>query len=166
MFASHEQVIDVPLSMAQSRLASLIRVGWLSDASVEAYRHSADDLMRVGPFGDTWGASRLVRVRFTDPAYRDGTMRVGMRWEAVGVIGGLFPALDADITLTADGESTRVVLTGSYRPPLGAFGTGLDRLVLGKVAIATIAAFLDQVIGALKSPPSMIAVRAEVPAPY
>lgn len=151
MFASVQQVVDVPIGIARSRLMTLIRGGWLREASAEAYEHSADDLLRVGPFGDTPGASRLVRVQFTDPAYREDTMRVGLRWEAVGVTGGLFPVLDADIALAADGEDTRVSLTGSYRPPLGAVGAGLDRLVLRKLAAATVAAFLAQVSDALRT---------------
>jgi hypothetical protein len=150
VFASAQQVIGVPLSAAQVRLGRLLYGGWLSKASDEAYRHSADDLLRVGPFGDTPGTSRLVRVRFTDPAYRDDELRIGLRWEAVGVAGGLFPALDADISLSADGEGTRVGLTGTYRPPLGALGTGLDRLVLRNVAAATIAAFLNRLSSAIE----------------
>ncbi len=154
MFAAGQQVIDVPLGIAQSRLASLMRGAWLSKTSDEVYQHSADDLLRVGPFGDKPGTSRLVRVRFTDPAYRDHEMRIGLRWEAVGVTGGLFPALDADIVLSADGGRTRVALTGTYRPPLGSLGAGLDRLLLRKVATATIAAFLSQVSAALEDAPA------------
>lgn len=149
MFATVQQVIDVPSGIAQSRLVTLMHGDWLKNASAEAYQRSADDLLRVGPFGGKPGTSRLVRVQFTQPAYRDDAMRVGLRWEALGVTGGLFPALDADISLTADGERTRVALTGTYRPPLGALGAGLDRLVLHKVATATITAFLDQLTGAL-----------------
>lgn len=142
-------MIDVPMSAAQARLARLLYGGWLSQASDDVYRRSADDLMRVGPLGERPGASRLVRVRFTDPAYREDEMRIGLRWEAVGVTGALFPALDADISLSGDGERTRVDLTGTYRPPLGAFGAGLDRLVLHKIASATIAAFLTRLCAAL-----------------
>ena len=29
-------------------------------------------------------------------------MTVGLRWEATGVTGGLFPALDADIRISAE----------------------------------------------------------------
>jgi hypothetical protein len=151
VFASAQQVIDVPLSAAQARLARLLCGGWLSQASDEAYQRSADDLLRVGPFGNKPGTSRLVSVQFTDPAYRDDEVRIGLRWEAVGVTGGLFPALDADISLSADGERTRVGLTGTYRPPLGALGSGLDRLVLRKIAAATIAAFLNRVSSALEA---------------
>jgi len=154
MFASGQQAIDVPFSTARCRLAILMRGDWLSKASDEVYQRSADDLLRVGPFGDKPGASRLVRVQFTDPSYRDDAMRVGLRWEAIGVTGGLFPALDADIVLTADGKRTGVTLTGTYRPPLGSLGAGLDRLLLRKVATATIAAFLHQVSAALEDAPA------------
>jgi hypothetical protein len=151
VFASAHQVIDVPLSAAQARLARLLYGGWLSQASDVVYQRVTDDLLRVGPFGDKPGSSRVVRVQFTDPVYRDDEVRIGLRWEAIGVTGGLFPALDADISLSAAGERTRVGLTGTYRPPLGALGSGLDRLVLRKVAAATITAFLNQVSGALEA---------------
>lgn len=67
---------------------------------------------------------------------------------------GLFPALDADIRLSGDGDGSRVTLTGSYRPPLGAFGERLDRLVLHAVATATIAALLARVAAALEGVPA------------
>ena len=73
-------------------------------------------------------------------------MSVGLRWEATGVTGSLFPALDADIRITDNaGEGSRVALTGSYRPPFGAVGDGLDRLALHTVDEATIRALLDQI---------------------
>lgn len=149
MFTATQQIVDAPLGIAQSRLVTLMRGDWLRKASDEAYQRSADDLLRVGPFGGKPGSSRLVRVQFTDPAYSDDAMRVGLRWEAIGMTGGLFPALDADLVLTSDGDRTRAALTGSYRPPLGVVGAGLDRLVLRKIAAATMSAFLDQVSRAL-----------------
>jgi hypothetical protein len=49
-----------------------------------------------------------------------------LRWEATGPGGRLFPALDADITLTPAGEhATLLGLAGCYRPPLGSWGRGL-----------------------------------------
>jgi len=54
-----------------------------------------------------------------------------------------FPVLDANIRLSdAGGERTEMVLTASYRPPLGAAGAGLDRLLLHRVATATIKTLL------------------------
>jgi hypothetical protein len=73
-------------------------------------------------------------------------MTVGLRWEASGVTGGLFPALDADIRLSEDDDDKATVeLTGSYRPPLGTVGAELDRLVLRTVAAATIRALLSRI---------------------
>lgn len=139
VLVSDEHALDVSIGVAELRLANLVRGGWLAGASHVAYRGGIDQLVRVGPFGDMPGASRLVRVQFVDPVYRDGAMTVGVRWEAAGAAGGLFPVLDANIRLSGDGgQGSRVALTACYRLPLGTIGAGLDRLVLHKVAAATI----------------------------
>ena len=66
-------------------------------------------------------------------------MTIGMRWEAIGAIGGLFPVLDGDISLNPDqGQFTRLKLTGCYRPPLGALGASLDRMLMHMVAELTL----------------------------
>jgi len=94
MFLSDDRVLDVSLGTAQLRLANLIRDGWLSGASATAYQDGMDHLLQVGPLGDLPGTSRLVRIWFVDPLYRDDTMTVGLRWETVGRTAGLFPVLD------------------------------------------------------------------------
>lgn len=151
VFVSDEHALDTSIGVAELRLADLVRGGRLADASQVAYQGGIDQLVRVGPFGDMPGASRLVRVRFVDPVYGDDAMTVGVRWEAAGAAGGLFPVLDANIRLSGDGgQGSRVVLTACYRLPLGAIGAGLDRLVLHKVATATIKTFLARVAGVLE----------------
>ena len=156
MFASQERVLPVSFAAASARLAGLPGT-WFREASQAAHDAGAAYL-RVGPAGAVPGISRLVRVRFTEPLRRDGTMAIGLRWEAAGITGGLFPALDADIRLTEDdhaaGDAVRVTLTGSYRPPLGALGAGLDRLVLHNVANATLSSLLDRVAGVLEGTPA------------
>jgi hypothetical protein len=151
VFVSDERALDVSTGIAQLRLANLVQRDWLGGASQVAYQSGIDHLARVGPCGDLPGASRLVRVQFVDPVYRDGAMTLGVRWEAIGVTGGLFPVLDANIRLSGEGsQGSRVVLTASYRPPLGVAGAGLDRLLLHKVATTTIRTFLARVAGALQ----------------
>ena len=155
MFVSDERVVAVSFGVAAARLATLAHGGWLRTFSETVYDGGVEYLLRVSPLGRVPGASRLVRVRFAQPVYRDGTMTVGMRWEATGVTSGLFPALDADIRLSDDaGQSVRVTLTGSYRPPLGAVGAELDRLVLRTVATATIRTLLGRVAAALEGAPA------------
>jgi hypothetical protein len=152
VFVSDERALDISLGVAELRLANLARDGWLAAASHVAYQGGIDQLVRVGPFGDMPGASRLVRVQFVDPVYRDDAITIGVRWEAAGATGGLFPVLDADIRLNGDGsQSSRMVLTACYRLPLGTLGSGLDRLVLHKVATATIKTFLARVAGVLEA---------------
>jgi hypothetical protein len=118
MFASDQRVLSVSVGAAQARLANLVHDGWLGGASKAAYRRSIDHLLRVGPFGDVPGLSRRVQVQFPDPVDREDSVTIGMRWTAAGVTGALFPALDADIRLAAEGEEgTRMTLSGVYRPP-------------------------------------------------
>jgi hypothetical protein len=155
MFASGERVVPVTFDAAASRLAGVARGGFLRELSGSVYQGGMEYLLRVGPLGAAPGASRLVRVRFTEPARRDGTMTVALRWEAAGVAGGLFPALDADIRLCDEGgDRVRLSLAGSYRPPLGSLGAGLDRLVLHTVAAATIKALLTGIAAALEGTPA------------
>jgi hypothetical protein len=153
MFVTQELMLDVSFQAAQARLANLARGGELSGSSETAYEDGLASSLRVGPFGDVPGASKLVRVSLLDPVYRGEAMRLGLRWEATGVTGGLFPVLDADISLTPAGEeTTRLALAGVYRPPLGRFGAGLDRVILNQVATATIRVLLRSVADALASP--------------
>ena len=154
MFVSEEQTLTVSFAVAASRLARLAGAGWLREVSETVYQGGVEYLMRVGP-GGAPGVSRLVRVRFTEPTYLAGVMIVGLRWEATGVTGGLFPALDADIRISAEeGKSVTVTLTGSYRPPLGMLGAELDRLLLRAVATATIRTLRARIAAALEGAPA------------
>lgn len=153
MFVAHDLVLDVPTWAARARLSNLVCCGALAGSAAAAYEDGLDGQIRVGPFGDLPGASKLVRVQFLDPVRRDDTTTLGMRWEATGAAGGLFPVLDADISLTpAAGEKTRLALAGSYRPPFGRFGTGLDRAILSRVATATVRVLLRSLADALCDP--------------
>jgi hypothetical protein len=153
MFLADELVLDISSQAAQPRLVNLAHKGGLSGASEAAYQDGLSAVIRVGPFGDVPGASKLVRVRLLDPVYRGEVMTLALRWEATGVTSGLFPVLDGDISVTPAGEqTTRLALAGSYRAPLGGLGTGLDKAILNRVATATIRALLRNVAGALTSP--------------
>lgn len=145
--------MDVTFDVARVRLANLARGGWLAGASDEAYGEWGAGLARVGPLGPVPGMSRLVDVRFRDLVTHERSAVLALRWEAVGPGGGLFPVLDADITLTPQGESqTLLALSGAYRPPLGAIGAALDRAVLHRVAVATVQGFVTRIGNAVADP--------------
>lgn len=153
MFVSHLVELDVSFEAAQARLAALAYGDGLSTASQDAYEGGVARLIRVGPLGGVPGASKLVRIRFLDPVYRDGAMRLGLRWEATGITGGLFPVLDADLTLSPAGEQTTgLALIGAYRPPLGRLGARLDKVILSQVAAQTVRALLRNIATALARP--------------
>ena len=168
MFIASERSVDVPLSTACPRLAELADRGGLTPACRSAYDQGLGILTRVGPFGGTLGASKLVEVRCLEPVDRGGVTTVGLRWEATGPAAGLFPVLDANITLAADGAGrTKITFTGAYRAPLGRLGAGLDRTVMHHVAEATIGALLADLATALAGPsggwPAVAEGLAEVP---
>ena len=143
--------METGFEVAATRLAKL--GGWLAGASNDAYSDEVTVLFRVGPTGSVPGLSRLAEVHLRDLAGRSGRTGLALRWEVHGPGGRLFPVLDADLTLTADGEnSSLLVLEGAYRPPGGALGAGLDRVLLHRVASATIRNFLGRIAGVLASP--------------
>jgi hypothetical protein len=150
MFVTRHLIAEAGFAAARARLAQLIDRGSLTEVSRDAYEGA---LMRVGPFGDAPGISKLVQVRILGPVRRDGTWTVWLRWEATGVARELFPVLDADLMLMAEGtDRTRVTLNGCYRPPLGRLGAGLDRAVLHRVAWATIGTLLRSIADGLAEP--------------
>lgn len=162
MFVADEVVLDIGFRVAQARLVKLASSDGLSGPSEAAYQSGFSTVIRVGPFGDLPGVSKLVRVRLLDPVYRGDVMTLGLRWEATGVVSGLFPVLDADISVAPAGEQmTRLALTGSYRAPLGGLGAGLDRAILNRVATSTIRALLRNVAVTLANPGAAMARQPE-----
>jgi len=149
MFAGQELIVELPFPAARARLMSLARGGWLDTACGQAYCDGHVATIRAGPFGQVPGASKLVRVRFVEPAAHDHIAVLPLRWEATGPAGRLFPVLDADITLMPAGAQTRLVLAGSYRPPLDGIGATLDKIMLHHVATATISSLLRKLSQAL-----------------
>ena len=153
MFIGTETRLEVGFAAAQARLASLVCGGLLDDACHEAYDTWTTGLARVGPFGAAPGVSRLVQVHIRTLAQQEDSARWAMRWQATGATGTLFPALDADLKLTpAQDDATTLAVSGVYRPPLGGVGAGLDRVVMNRIARASIRAFARRTATAITSP--------------
>jgi hypothetical protein len=162
VFIGAEIQVDVGFSVALARMAGLARDGLLRRASDDAYRDLGAGLARIGPLGAVPGLSRLVAVRFSDVTVREDHALVAIRWEATGSGGAWFPALDADIRLIPAGDdATTIAVSGVYRPPLGGLGTGLDRVILHRVAEATIRAFTRDIAAAIADPAGSPGVRRD-----
>jgi hypothetical protein len=153
VFIDDQVLLEVGFAVARAGLAKLALDNGLTSASADAYTEGVTELIRVGPLGSVPGTSKLVKVRFQDLVTHDDLAGLAVRWEATGPGGGLFPALDADVTVTPAGERTATLrLAGSYRPPLGALGAALDVAVMHRVAAATIRAFLNRLAAAIAEP--------------
>ena len=170
MFVTQDLTISVSSRVAQARFANLMRGNWLTEMSEAAYGEDVTGLLRVGPIRPV---TKLVRVGVLEPVYRDGAMNVGVRWEVTGPTGGLFPVMDATLTISpaqepascAGMESARLVLAGSYRPPLARLGAELDSVILHRVADATVRSILCSTAAALTSSATEAATYSSDPIP-
>jgi hypothetical protein len=116
MFVAGEVLLDLSFPAAEARLANLARGGSLTRVSEAAYGDGLTGLVWVGPVGAVPGVSKLVEAHFRDVVTRGESAVLALRWRATGPGGRLFPALDADMSLTPAGEhSTRLSLAGVYR---------------------------------------------------
>jgi hypothetical protein len=143
MFVGDRVHLDVSFAVARKRLLRLGAEGALFRASDDAYGTA-----RVGAAG----VSKLVRVQARELAWADMSAGLALRWEATGAGSGLFPVLDADLTLSPapePGSGSVLELAGVYRPPLGLVGQALDRALLHRVALTTVRRFLAQVAAQL-----------------
>jgi len=148
MFVGDEVRLDVGFAVARERLLRLSEDGALLGASDDAYATA-----RVG----VAGVSKLVRVQARELSWADLSAGIALRWEATGPGGGLFPVLDANLTLTpapGSGAGSVLELAGVYRPPLGLVGQALDRAVLHRIAAATVRRFLAWVAAQLTDQPA------------
>jgi hypothetical protein len=145
--------LEVSFNVAQARLVNLARGSSLASASGQSYDEGITHLTRVGPLGPAPGISKLVEVRYRDLVTHGDSAVLTLRWEVTGHGSGVFPALDADITLTRAGEDATVLsVAGAYRPPLGSVGAGLDRAIMHRAATATISSFINRIAEAIVHP--------------
>jgi len=150
VFVGDHILMDVGLDSARRQLERLARDGVLLSASEYAYGEGITGLVETA--GLAAGMSRLVGVRPGDLLATGGCARLWLRWEAIGSDGSLFPALDADLTLSPAGESSTVLtLAGVYRLPEHA-GAGLDPGIVRCFAAITIDSFIARLACALMHP--------------
>ena len=145
MFVAHDVAFGVPFATARPRLMDLLASRALVSASLAAYD---EGLARAGPGLASPG--RLMRVRSLQPAYGEDRVTAGLRWEATGPPAGLFPVLDADVTLApADRVGSRLELVGVYRFPFVDLHDDPGSAITGRLADTTVRALLHAMAGYL-----------------
>jgi hypothetical protein len=153
MFVTEETMIGLPFGWAAARLDSTIESGCLGEVSDHAYAAGLAVLARAGPLGDLRGLARTVQVRLSGPRERQAGVAYALRWEATGPEGGLFPVLDANLSLIrVDASHARLAIIACYRPSPGTRGVQLDRLLLSRMARTTLRSLLDDIVREMTQP--------------
>jgi hypothetical protein len=144
MFARY--FVEVPLPADQVERALLDSPAeWLSAIAGAAQERGDGLLVEVGVGPLEAGFRRHVFLRLGEPVRFPSMTSVPLTWEPVG-LEGLLPRLDANIELGPLGEDrTQLAISARYQPPLGVVGHAIDRVLLHRVAEATLKDFLDRV---------------------
>lgn len=150
VFVGDQVLLDVGFDVARCQLGRLAADGVLLGASEYAYGEGITGLVEAA--GPAAAMSRLAGVQPGDLAETGGCARLWLRWQAIGSDGAVFPALDADLTLTLAGQKTTVLaLAGVYRLQ-GQAGAGLDPITVRCFAAVTIRSFIARLACALMHP--------------
>jgi len=144
--------VEAPFELVTRLLAedaAAVLQGATDDAADQADQLSHPLRVNVGGFG----VSKDVEIELGRFEPREVTRSVvPLAWRASGSA-LLFPELRAELEVAAvsfDPPLTQVSVRGSYEPPLGAVGAGADRVLLGRLAEATLHRFTHEVADALR----------------
>jgi hypothetical protein len=150
VFVADHVLLDVGFDAARRQLRRLAGDGVLLGASEYGYGAGITGLAQKA--GLVAALAHLAGVEPGDLMETRGCARLSLRWQVTGPDGALFPALDAELTLSPAGEETAVLtLAGVYRLPDQA-GAGLDPAILRCFAGVTIRSFMARLACALTHP--------------
>lgn len=126
---------------------------WIAPLADAAYGEGEELRIRIGPADmSSHLVTKQVALDLGEPYERQDLFVVPLRWSATGTP-GLFPYMEADLECAPFGPNvTQITLRGRYEPPLGTIGRGIDRLLLHRVAEASVRSFLRHVAMALEHP--------------
>ena len=141
MFVQDLMIVDRP---AGEVVAELRDGAILGRAAEEAGEALGDLRVKVGPKSWPPLLAKTVEVTLGPERQHDDVTLLAFSWRATGHP-SLFPTLDADLEVSPLGDSqSELSLRGRYEPPGGAPGKVADRLVLHRLADATMRAFLSR----------------------
>lgn len=162
MFLRYYCELGQPFAETSRRLLEAPQT-WLPRLAANA-NHRGELLARVGPDFGRYQLVKRVDVQIGSPICLPDRVVLPLSWRATGP-SALFPAFEGELELGALGpECTQLVINVNYRPPLGMVGLTVDRLVLHRLAEATIKDFLDRVSDSLRSVAGALPRAAAAPA--
>ncbi len=139
MFVQYTTTVPLGLGTVERLMQDL--GSELGEIAEFAYREGEELRSRVGPASVV---AKSVAIEIGMPLLQKRGLVYPLHWTAVGAE-SLFPEMRGDLILTQDGmDQTTLTLIGTYDPPLGAVGRALDRVLLGRVAEATVRNWVDR----------------------
>ena len=142
MFLEAHVTLALPADKASTGVERAL-AAYASGDRHQVAEESLDFFLDVGPESLGAGLSKSVHARVLPARQVRETVVIPLRWEPTGRTGRMYPALDANLGITAAGDLSCVLsLVSTYTPPFGAIGMGLDKVALRRVGQATIEAFL------------------------
>jgi hypothetical protein len=118
---------------------------WLPDLAERADERGQRLLTEVGFPMEAHRIVKRVSIAIGDPVRSSARTWIPISWQATGAR-GLFPVLDGDLEIARLGaDRTQLAFSARYRPPLGLIGRLVDRVLLSRVAEATIKDFVDRI---------------------
>jgi hypothetical protein len=142
MFIRYFIELSLPVVKVEEALVGS-PAGWLSAMAGEAQARGDGLLGEVG-VGPRTRLRRSVRIHLGEPVHYPSMTSLPLTWEPVG-LDGVLPQLDANLELGSLGEDrTQLAVSARYRPPLGVVGRAVDKVLLHRVAEATLKDFLDR----------------------
>ena len=124
---------------------------WITPLAAAAMGEGEALRMRIGPLSALPMLGKTFSVEVGEPLTREEVTVVPLTWTATAAP-GLFPVLSADLEVAPlDANLTQLTLRGRYEPPLGAVGRRLDRLLMHRIAEASVRAFLGRLVSTLSA---------------
>jgi hypothetical protein len=141
MFVQYFALVPVGFTDAETRLMGL--VDGMGESADIAYRHGEELITRIGA-GDG-SIAKAVRLEVGEPSRGADQIVLPISWWATGTP-FLFPTMDAELVLVSLGpDLTQISLHGTYKPPIGAVGRALDKMVFHRYAEASVKDFVDRI---------------------
>ncbi|HYA00184.1 MAG TPA: hypothetical protein VEK76_07505 [Candidatus Binatia bacterium] len=144
MLVSDFVQIDRPFSDVRDEFMAA-GTAWLARSAVAAYKEGEQLSLRVTSAIGPIRLSKKVWVELGEPDVRQDRMTHPLSWRAAGAT-GLFPSMEAELEITPMGRAvTSISFQGSYVPPLGPLGRSADRMLLHRLAEASVRSLLQRV---------------------
>lgn len=151
MFVYYYATVPLSLEELEARLEAL--VDDLERWAAEAHRNGEAVATRLR-LGAGMAVTKEVELRIWPVTRTEQVVTRKLTWRATGA-SSLFPEMDSDLVIARlHDDLTQVSLRGSYLPPLGLVGRGLDRALFHRIAELTVKQFVDRVVEAVAATPT------------